>query len=92
MALSRAKNSSLGNLPFPEKVEGASDQNGYRHGSYSEIEVSKQREWTANEIKERGLLMLGFLEERWNVNLGSKASKLHSLGLSFLGTPDDQLE
>jgi hypothetical protein len=38
---------------------------GYYNGSYSEIEVSKQNEWTAETIKERGLSMLQFMEERW---------------------------
>ena len=38
---------------------------GYYNGSYSEIEVSKQNEWTTETIKERGLSMLQFMEERW---------------------------
>lgn len=38
---------------------------GYYNGSYSEIEVSKHKEWTPDEIKKRGLLMLQFMEERW---------------------------
>ena len=35
---------------------------GYYNGSYSEIEVSKQNEWTTETIKERGLSMLQFLK------------------------------
>ena len=38
---------------------------GYYNGSYSEIAVAKQKEWTPIEIKERGLLMLQFMENRW---------------------------
>lgn len=42
LPLSRPKNASLSNNPFPEKVEGRKDTVvGYRFGSYAENEVAK---------------------------------------------------
>lgn len=44
------------------------DEVGYFNGSYSEIEVSTNHNWTPKEILARGIKMLDFLEERWNVD------------------------
>lgn len=71
LLLSRSKNSSLQNYDFDTKKH-LTDKNkngkdtGYYNGSYSEIEVAQQKEWTPDAIKERGLLMLKFMEERWD--------------------------
>lgn len=69
LLLSRSKNSKLQNYDFDTKKclknkEGKDI--GYYNGSYSEIEVAKQKEWTPEAIKERGLSMLQFMEERWS--------------------------
>lgn len=82
LALSQPKNSSLSNNPFNEKRD--SETTGYRFGSYSENEVALKEEWTANEILERGLKMLEFLEERWELNIGDTSKKVKALGLTFL--------
>lgn len=82
LALSRPKNSSLSNNPFIEKRD--SETTGYRFGSYSENEVALNEEWTANEILERGLKMLDFLETRWDLNIGDKSKKIKALGLAFI--------
>lgn len=92
LPLSLSINSSLQNDSFDDKKKiktdnkGNTTRNGYDNGSYSEIEVSKVAEWTGEEIKVRGLKLLKFLEERWNVSLGSKKDKLELLHLEFVST------
>lgn len=82
LALSRPKNSSLSNNSFPEKRDTVTT--GYRFGSYSEIEVALKDEWRAEEILERGLKMLDFMEVRWNLKIGDRSKKIKALGLVFL--------
>lgn len=68
LLLNRSKNSKLQNYDFDKKkclLGKDGKEIGYYNGSYSEIEVAKQEEWTPEEIKKRGLLMLQFMEERW---------------------------
>lgn len=68
LLLSRSKNSRLQNYDFDrKKCQKNKDGKdiGYYNGSYSEIEVAKQTEWTPEQIKERGLSMLQFMEDRW---------------------------
>lgn len=68
LLLSRSKNSKLQNYDFEKKKclkNKDGNDIGYYNGSYSEIEVSKQNEWNTETIKERGLSMLKFMEERW---------------------------
>ena len=86
LLLSRSKNSKLQNYDFEDK-KCMKDKNGkkigYFNGSYSEIEVSKFPEWTANEIKERGLRMLEFMENRWNISFSDwEIDKVDLLGLN----------
>lgn len=69
LLLSRSKNSKLQNYDFDKKkcLKNKDGKDiGYYNGSYSEIEVSKNEEWTTDEILERGLDMLAFMEERWD--------------------------
>lgn len=69
LLLSRSKNSKLQNFDFNRKkcLKNKDGKNiGYYNGSYSEIEVAKQTEWTPEQIKERGLSMLQYMEDRWN--------------------------
>ena len=70
LLLSRKKNSKLQSYDFDKKkcLKDRGKDVGYYNGSYSEIEVAKQAEWTPEQIKERGLSMLQFMEERWNFN------------------------
>ncbi len=84
LPLSRSKNSSLSNKPFPEKVDGNNSTVGYRFGSYAENEVTKQDEWTPKHILERGLTLLHFLERRWNIDIGDDRKKTQMLELEFL--------
>jgi len=84
LALSRAKNAALSNRPFPEKRDGSQESGGYRYGSYSEIDVSSCTEWTPQEIADRGVRMLEFIEQRWKLNSGRRPEKLIALGLQFI--------
>lgn len=82
--LSRPKNSALSNRPFPEKRDGGDHLAGYRVGSYSEIAISSESEWTPNSILERGILLLDFLERRWGIPTGDRRQKIAALRLGFL--------
>ncbi len=81
LALSMRKNSSLQDKSFDiKKREG---NVGYYNGSYSEIEVAQYNQWTADEILERGLLMIDFMCERWDIDIDRK-TKIEILHLEFL--------
>lgn len=69
LPLSRSKNSALQNDNFPKKVNNGSGV-GYYNGSVSENEVAQCSEWTPIQILKRGLDLLSFMEERWNIELG----------------------
>ena len=93
LPLSLSVNISLQNDDFPDKKNTKKDQNGkvirngYVNGSYSELEVAelgKDDEWTPERIKERGLILLKFMESRWQLNMGDESKKLALLHLSFL--------
>ncbi len=89
LPLSSSINSSLQKDGFPDKKKtkendaGDVIRNGYANGSYSELEVAKASNWTPKKIKKRGLRLLKFMEERWDINLGSKKDKLELLHLKF---------
>lgn len=82
--LSKPKNSSLGNKSFEAKRGTPDNPIGYAYGSYSENEVAFSTTWTAKEILERGIRLLGFMEARWGVDLGDRESKIKILGLEFV--------
>lgn len=84
LPLSRKKNSSLSNKPFPIKVDSDKDSIGYRYGSYAENEITKYQDWTPVNILNRGLKLLGFMEQRWGINFGDEKAKKRILGLEFL--------
>jgi len=90
LPLSSSINSSLQNDSFPDKksvkkdTKGKVIRDGYANGSYSELEVSENADWTALEIKKRGLSLLDFMERRWEINIGTEETKLELLHLSFM--------
>jgi uncharacterized protein with ParB-like and HNH nuclease domain len=86
LLISQSKNSSLQNSCF--SVKRKNGDIGYYNGSYSEIEVSQNTQWTPDEIKQRGLNLLKFLEERWDVDFESEEFKLKILHLDFFKNPD----
>ena len=85
LLLSRSKNSKLQNYDFDTKKELKKDGKniGYYNGSYSEIEIAKENEWTPEKIKERGLLMLQFMEERWKFKFDNWNIKKEDILLPF---------
>lgn len=103
LPLSSSINSSLQNDAFPLKKDVKLDasgkviRNGYRNGSYSELEVAnwgdEPNEWDAKKIKERGMKLLAFMESRWQISLGNEKEKLSLLHLGFLSeTKDTEVE
>ena len=45
------------------------EETGYFNGSYSEREIAAYESWRHKEILERGVKMLGFMSERWEISL-----------------------
>lgn len=85
LPLSQPKNSSLSNKPFKEKVDSINQSFvSYRYGCYAENEISTYNDWTPEDILNRGLQLLSFMEKRWSLKLGSKEDKISILGLDFL--------
>ncbi len=81
LLLSMAINSALQNDSFLDKKHAKFDslerkvRNGYEDGSHSEIEVSRNATWGPSEIKERGLKLLRFMEERWQFKFENDAER-----------------
>lgn len=81
LLLSKSINSSLQNDSFKDKKHPKYDskrhkiRNGYSDGSHSEIEVAQYKNWGPEQVRERGMKLLAFLENRWDVQFGSKADK-----------------
>lgn len=73
--LAKAKNSSLCNKPFAEKVRSQDGTTGYFNGSYSENEIARVIDWGPQSIEDRGLRLLAFLERRWDVRFDDLESK-----------------
>lgn len=84
LPLSKAKNSSCSNKPFPDKKCNDINTVGYRYGSYSENEVANYENWTAKEILDRGIKLIDFMEKRWNISIGDYQEKVEFLGLGFV--------
>jgi hypothetical protein len=91
LVLSHSINSSLQNDDFADKkqpkhdADGNKTRNGYADGSHSEIEVAANATWGPDEIRDRSLKLLKFLEERWDIDFGSDETRLK---LSFLWFED----
>lgn len=90
LALSQSINSSLQNKEFYLKKTSSEGRIGYDKGSYSEQEVARKKDWSPEEILNRGLNLLSFMEQRWDISLGDLKTKTKILGLTFLndGRPD----
>lgn len=84
LPLSQSINSSLQNDSFEEKKNPkSSKRRGYTNGSHSEIEVAQYRDWTAQNIYDRGIKLLNFLEERWRITI-SQDQKNRLLNIDFV--------
>lgn len=84
LPLSQPKNSSLQDKCFENKISTNKSKVGYKYGCYSENEVTEKNKWTYEEIVERGLHLISFMEERWKIKIGSEQEKLKFLGLDFI--------
>lgn len=90
LTLSMSINSSLQNDGFDEKkkvkidANGKTIRNGYENGSYSEQEVAKHEIWDAMAIKQRGIKMLNFMEERWDIKFKDEEDKTRMLHIDFM--------
>ncbi|MBQ3385504.1 MAG: DUF262 domain-containing protein [Erysipelotrichaceae bacterium] len=82
LPLSMSINSTLQNYSFDEKKTRS--PRGYSDGSHSEIEVSKYSQWTSEEILDRGLKILAFMENEWDFIIPNKADRKMLLGLDFM--------
>jgi hypothetical protein len=84
LPLSQSINSSLQNDSFSDKKNPSSNGGrGYINGSHSEIEVAAKQDWTAENILERGLSLLEFMEERWRLEFRGN-SKMELLHIPFV--------
>ena len=93
LLLSSSINSSLQNDSYPDKLQPVGTTGelrlGYKNGSHSEIEVSmKYQQWTPEEVRQRGLALLEFMEKRWVIKLGSEDDKLALLHLNTIQQPN----
>ena len=94
LLLSMSVNSSLQNDSFPQKKSPKFDEtkkkirNGHSDGSHSEIEVARNENWSATEIKERGMKLLSFMEKRWGIQFKDEAHKEKLLFLDFVENED----
>jgi hypothetical protein len=84
LPLSQSINSSLQNDCFNDKKRSKPGRRGYENGSHSEIEVSKEVDWDAQHIFDRGMRLLSFIETRWKLSFGSDDQKIQILHLDFL--------
>lgn len=72
LPLSQSINSSLQNDSFEDKkTSQSSGRRGYQNGSHSEIEVSKETDWSADRIYQRSKSLLKFMESRWQFSYTS---------------------
>jgi len=84
LPLAQSINSSLQNDSFSDKKNpSATGRRGYVNGSHSEIEVAKEIDWTAQNILNRGLKLLKFMESRWQITLTDR-QKIDLLHIAFV--------
>lgn len=84
LPLAQSINSSLQNDSFHDKKNPSSPvRRGYVNGSHSEIEVASEHDWTAQNILNRGLSLLRFMELRWGLEFTNE-QKMHLLHINFV--------
>ncbi len=89
LLLSMSINASLQNDSFANKkcvkydLAGKKLRNGYSDGSHSEIEVSQEPSWGPAQINSRGIRLLKFMEERWDLRIKNDEERETLLFLRF---------
>lgn len=97
LPLSLSVNSSLQNDSFDDKKRPKKNERneivrqGYSNGSHSEKEVAEYKEWTPNEIFERGKKLIEFMEVRWDLKFEDDFAKAELLFLDFM-IPEDEIQ
>lgn len=90
LPLAQSINSSLQNDSFPDKRNPIDIKRwGYANGSHSEIEVSSEIDWTAQNIYDRGKKLLDFMERRWKLTLTDE-QKIQLLHIGFIHDSNNQ--
>lgn len=89
LPLSLSINVKLQNYSFDDKKHGLDRTRGYKNGSHSEMQVAKCLEWTPEEILNRGLTMISFMEKRYEFVIPNKAERIKMLGLDFMIKDED---
>ena len=89
LPLSLSINVKLQNYSFDDKKHGLDRTRGYENGSHSEMQVAKCLEWTPEEILNRGLTMISFMEKRYDFVIPNKAERIKMLGLDFMIKDED---
>lgn len=84
LPLSNSVSSIIQQDRFSDKKIGHSNRVGYKDASHSEIEVSRQEEWNAKNILERGIHLLRFMEKRWNFTFEDEEQMLELLHIGFI--------
>jgi hypothetical protein len=87
LPLSKPKNSSLSDKSFLEKKDNDNNTVGYIYGSFAENKVAKKNDWTPQDILERGIELMEFMESRWKIKIGNQKEKIEFLRLEFLIKP-----
>ena len=97
LLLSTSVNSSLQNDGFEDKKNpkidrsGRKIRNGYSDGSHSEIEVAQNAQWGPEQVRNRGMKLLSFLESRWGVRFRNDADKERLLFLTSESDRDNDI-
>ncbi|KXL53605.1 MULTISPECIES: DUF4268 domain-containing protein [Bacillota] len=85
LPLAQSINSSLQNDSFDDKkTSNSAGRRGYENGSHSEIEVSKEDDWSDMHIYNRGLKLLSFMEGRWMFKFAGNEQKSELLHINFI--------
>jgi len=70
---------ALSTAPLADRVTGGAEG--------SEIEVSRCDDWGPDEIRERGIRLLEFMEKRWDIRFADDQAREELL---FVGTVDGE--
>lgn len=69
-----------------DKKKGTDAIPGFSPGSFSELRITHEDEWTPQSILKRGIEFLRLIEKRWSIELADDARKRKLLRLEFLPT------
>ena len=95
LPLSQSINASLQNDCFVDKRQPKYNERqgkirqGYSNGSHSEIEVSQYSDWNPDTILERGINLLKFMEERWDLKFENEQSMKELLFMEFVDKSEE---